>query len=156
MKKDEYSQEELLHKAAAYCSTSEHCISEVEDKLQKWGASESDRHKIIDYLIKNDFINEHRYAKAFVKDKFRFNKWGKVKILLALKAKGIEKNVIESSLSVIDDSEYEEVLSSILQSKLKSIKYNSEYEKKGKLMLFAQSRGFEYSVIEKVLHNFSN
>ncbi|NDV47124.1 RecX family transcriptional regulator [Paludibacter sp. 221] len=151
--KKEYSFEELLHKVASYCSISEHCISEVDEKLQKWEVSFADREKIINRMVSEDFINEERYAKAFVKDKFRFNKWGKIKISLALKAKRVDDVVISEALSIIDEGEYEEMLSAILKTKLSSLKYNFEYEKQGKLYRFAQSRGFENNVIECVLRN---
>ena len=147
----EYSLDELLHKAASYCSLAEHCISEVDEKLQKWKVSDADRKKIIEHLIENDFINEQRYAEAFVQDKFRFNKWGKLKISFALNAKRVDKNQIFNALNIIDEGEYEEMLASILKTKLGSLKYTSEYEKQGKLFRFAQSRGFENNVIERVL-----
>jgi len=147
----EYTLDELLHKAASYCSVSEHCISEVDEKLQKWEVSDADRKKIIKHLIKNDFINEQRYAEAFVKDKFRFNKWGKLKISFALNAKRIDKELISNALDTIDEGEYEEMLASILKTKLGGLKYANEYEKQGKLFRFAQSRGFEYGAIERVL-----
>ena len=150
----EYSFEELLHKSASYCSISEHCISEVDEKLQKWKASDADRTKIIDRLIEKDFINEQRYAKAFVRDKFRFNKWGKMKISFALKTKGIDRQTIADALNQIVDDEYTEMLASILKTKLKGLKYTDEYEKQGKLFRFAQSRGFEYNVIERVLRDY--
>lgn len=149
--KKEYTLEELLYKAASYCSISEHCISEVNEKLQKWEAPDVDRKAIIEHLIKNDFINEQRYAEAFVKDKFRFNKWGKLKISFALNAKKIDKELLFAALDIIDDGEYEEMLASILKTKLNGLKYTSEYEKQGKLFRFAQSRGFESNVIERVL-----
>jgi len=148
-----YTFEELLHKAASYCSISEHCISDADEKLQKWDVADTDRKKIIDRLIKEDFINEKRYVKAFVKDKFRFNKWGKVKISLSLKAKRIDNSLISAALNVIDDGEYEEMLAAILKTKLAGLKYTYEYEKQGKLFKFAQSRGFENDVIERVLRS---
>ena len=151
--KKEYTFEELLHKAASYCSISEHCISEVEDKLTAWGVSIDDKNKIIKRLISEDFINEKRFCTYFVKDKFRFNKWGKIKISFAMKQKGLRKEQINSALGNIDDGEYEELLASILKTKLVGLKYEYEYEKQGKLFRFAQSRGFENNVIEKVLRN---
>ena len=151
--KKEYSLEELTHKAASYCSISEHCISEVEDKLTVWGIEESEKHKIIDHLIAEDFINEKRYCTYFVKDKFRFNKWGKIKISYALKQKKLSNSLINSALETIDDGEYEEMLASILKTKLIGLKYEFEYEKQGKLFRFAQSRGFENNVIERALRN---
>jgi len=152
----EYTLEELLHKVASYCSISEHCTSEVDEKLQKWEVAEADRKKIITQLTKDNFINEKRYAEAFVKDKFRFNKWGKIKISIALKSKGVDSSLISSALDVIDEGEYDEMLASILKTKLTGLKYNYEYEKQGKLFRFAQSRGFENNVIERALRNISS
>ena len=151
--KKEYTLEELLHKAASYCSISEHCVSEVEEKLNAWGVVSDDKNKIIKRLIAEDFINEKRYCAYFVKDKFRFNKWGKIKISYALKQKGVSNDLISIALGTIDEGEYEEMLAAILKTKLVGLKYEYEYEKQGKLFRFAQSRGFESNVIEKVLRN---
>ncbi len=149
----EYTFDELLHKAASYCSIAEHCVSEVNDKLQKWNVPAEQREEIINRLIAAGFINEGRYAKAFVTDKFRFNKWGKTKITLALKTKGISTEDISHAIELIDEGEYDEMLATILKSKLVGLKYEYEYEKQGKLFRFAQSRGFEPNVIERVLRN---
>jgi len=151
--KKEYSYEELLHKAASYCSISEHCVGEVEDKLTAWGISDANKLKIIDYLIAEDFINEKRYCAYFVKDKFRFNKWGKIKISYALKMKKLDRQLIENALNLIDDGEYEEMLATLLKTKLVGLKYEFEYEKQAKLYRFAQSRGFENNVIERTLRS---
>ena len=149
--KKEYTLEELLHKAASYCSISEHCASEVEDKLTAWGVTAEHKQEIIERLKSEEFINEKRFCTYFVKDKFRFNKWGKIKISYALKAKGLDKNTLADAMNTIDDGEYEELLASILKTKLTGLKYEFEYEKQGKLFRFAQSRGFENNVIERVL-----
>ena len=154
--KKEYSFEELLHKAASYCSISEHCISDVEDKLSAWGMSEDKKHKIIDKLIEDDFINEKRYCIAFTKDKFHFNKWGKIKISYSLKQKGLDSKLIDMALKTIDEGEYEEMLAVLLKNKLKTIKWEYEYEKMGKLFNFAQSRGFESNVIDRVIRTLKD
>ena len=151
--KKEYTLEELLHKAASYCSISEHCISEVEDKLNAWCIECDDKAKIINRLIDEDFINEKRYCAYFVKDKFRFNKWGKVKISYALKQKGLSDELINAALQTIDEGEYDEMLAALLKTKLTGLKYEFEYEKQGKLFRFAQSRGFESNVINRVMRN---
>ena len=146
-----YTFDELLHKAASYCSISEHCISEVEAKLATWNVSDGDKRRIIARLQKDGFIDELRFCNAFVKDKFRFNKWGKIKISAALKAKGVSGDLIDDAFSQIDEDEYEKTLISILKTKAVALSYQSEYEKKGKLLRFAQSRGFEISVTEKAI-----
>lgn len=149
--KKEYTLEELVYKAASYCSICEHCVSEVEAKLIAWGAAESDKDKVVDRLIEENFIDEKRYCSFFVKDKFRFNKWGKIKIAFNLKSKGLDRTLIAEALELIDDNEYEELLSAMLKSKLESLKYSSEYEKQGKLFRFAQGRGFENNLIERAI-----
>jgi regulatory protein len=151
--KKEYSREELLHKAASYCSMSEHCVSDVEDKLTAWDVSAEDKKFIIKHLLDDDFINEKRYCAAFVKDKFRFNKWGKIKISMALRQKNLPDDLITNALAQIDEGEYDELLADILKVKLKTIKWEYEYEKMGKLFAFAQSRGFESAIIDRVIRN---
>jgi len=151
-----YTLEELLHKAASYCSISEHCVSEVEEKLNAWCVECNDKSEIINRLISEDFINEKRYCTHFAKDKFRFNKWGKIKISYALKQKGLSEELINHALTTIDDGEYEEMLASILKTKLKGLKYEFEYEKQGKLFNFAQSRGFESQIIYRIVKSIDN
>ncbi len=149
--KKEYTFDELRSKAASYCAIAEHCISEVDLKLRAWQVEDTDRKKIIEKLIADDFINEKRYANSFVRDKFHLNKWGKIKMAMALREKGIEKSLIDNALEQIDEGEYQEMLATLLKAKVKTIKYEFEYEKQGKLFRFAQSRGFENEVIERVI-----
>lgn len=141
----------LLNKAATYASRCEHCESEVREKLVTWGGTNEETDEIIAYLIEERYVDNQRYANSYTRDKFRFNHWGKYKIGMMLKSKDIESEFIEEALSQIDEEEYLEKLQQILQDKLRSLKYSSEYEKKGKLFKFAQSRGFESGAISKVI-----
>ena len=141
----------LLNKAATYASRCEHCESEVREKLVAWGGSNEEVNEIIAYLIEECYIDNQRYANSYTKDKFRFNHWGKYKISMMLRSKDIDSETIEEALGQIDEEEYLEKLQQILKDKLRSLKYSSEYEKKGKLFKFAQSRGFESSAISKVI-----
>ena len=141
----------LLNKAAIYASRCEHCENEVREKLLGWGGSEEEADEIITYLTEERYINNQRYANSYTRDKFRFNHWGKYKIGIMLRNKDICNEIIEEALNQIDEEEYLEKLEQILRDKLRSLKYSSEYEKKGKLFKFAQSRGFESSAISKVI-----
>ena len=141
----------LLNKAATYASRCEHCESEVREKLLTWGGTSEETDEIIAYLIEERYIDNQRYANSYAKDKFRFNHWGRYKISMMLRSKDIESEFIEEALGQIDDEEYLEKLQQILKDKLRSLKYSSEYEKKGKLFKFAQSRGFESGAISKVI-----
>ena len=141
----------LLNKAATYASRCEHCESEVREKLLIWGGTSEETDEIIAYLIEERYIDNQRYANSYAKDKFRFNHWGKYKISIMLRSKDIDSEIIEEALGQIDEEEYLEKLQQILRDKLRSLKYLSEYEKKGKLFKFAQSRGFESGAISKVI-----
>ena len=142
---------EALQKAAAYCSLSEKCEYEVKEKLRTWDVSNTDVAKVIDQLRHDDFINDARYCNYYTRDKFRFNRWGKIKIGMMLRSKQLPEEEITNALAQIDEAEYEEALVVILQTKLKSLTYKFEYEKQGKLFRFAQSRGFEHNIISNVL-----
>ncbi len=130
---------EALQKAAAYCSLSEKCEYEVKEKLRTWDVSNTDVAKVIDQLRHDDFINDARYCTYYTRDKFRFNRWGKIKIGMMLRSKQLPEEEITNALAQIDEAEYEEALVVILQTKLKSLTYKFEYEKQGKLFRFAQS-----------------
>ena len=143
----------LLNKAATYASRCEHCESEVREKLSTWGGTSEETDEIIAYLIEERYIDNQRYANSYTKDKFRFNHWGKYKISMMLRSKDISNEIIEDALCQIDEEEYLDKLQQILHDKLRSLKYSSEYEKKGKLFKFAQSRGFESNAISKIIDN---
>ena len=140
-----------LHKAAAYCSTAERCVSEVEEKLVKWEQDEKASERIIQYLIKEKFIDENRYCKCFVSDKLRFNKWGKIKISYMLQQKKIPQHIISSALQQIDEEEYNNILIELLKEKRKFVKGKTKYEEQIKLTRFAAGRGFSFEEIQNAL-----
>lgn len=142
---------QALSKAMTICSKSEKCVSEIQQKLNGWGVEPVDAQKIIKTLISEKFIDEERYARFFVRDKFRFNQWGKVKIAFMLKSKKMPADLIQQSLDAIDDDEYLELLDKILREKTRRTKFVNEYDKKGKLIRFALSRGFESEAISVAL-----
>lgn len=139
----EITEQTALNRVAAYCSASEHCSAEISEKLQRWGLPDETAERILNYLKAENFINENRFCKAFIRDKYRFAKWGKVKIGQALRLKNISSAVYRPLLNEIDEDEYLEILSALLASKRKSIHAKNEYELNGKLIRFALGRGFE-------------
>ncbi len=142
---------DALNRAAAYCSGTERCRSEVVEKLRRWGVEEADIEKIVTRLTVERFLDERRYAEAYVRDKFRYNGWGRRKISLMLRAKEIDGEVAEEAMQAIGDEEYEEALARLLAAKAKGMKFRDSYDRNAKLMRFAAGRGFESSVIYDVL-----
>jgi regulatory protein len=147
----EITVQQALSKAMTICSKAEKCVSDIQQKLNDWGVEAAEAQKIIKTLIAEKFIDEERYARYFVRDKFRFNQWGKVKIVFMLKSKKIPSSIIDEALQEIDEETYLDLLVKILQDKAKKTKFLNEYDKKGKLIRFAQSRGFGFEVINEAL-----
>lgn len=143
------TEDDALNRAAAYCSAAEHCRSEVNDKLQKWGLSYEVIQRILDRLEKEKFIDTDRYCRAFVDDKYRFAKWGKLKISQSLYLKKIAPEISRRYLEKIDEEEYLGILRNLLSVKRKSIRAKDEFELNGKLIRFAMSRGFEMNDIRR-------
>lgn len=133
------------------CAQAEHCAFDMQKSMKRWEMTDKQQAEVIERLTKENFLNEERYAHAFVKDKFRYNKWGASRIRQELKMRLIDDNIIEDALTEISDEEITESLKQMLQQKRRSIKAKSDYELRGKLIRFAMSRGFSYSAISKVI-----
>ena len=152
----ELTESELWNRATAYCSIAEHCRSEVTDKLRQWGAQEDILSCIIVRLIEEKYIDEERYCRAFVKDKYRFSKWGKVKVAQALRQKQIPESIYRPPLEDIDEDEYHGILRDLLDAKRRTIHAKNDYEQNVKLMRFALGRGFEMKDIRLCIRFFDD
>lgn len=145
--KGELSENEARYKAEAYCSSVERCIAEVEAKLEQWGATAEVKEKVISHLLKEKYIDQKRYSVAFVRDKYRFNQWGRIKINQALRLKKIPSDIIAMGMEEIDEQEYMEILAGLIERKKKTLKARTDYERNGKLIRFAIGRGFEMEAV---------
>ena len=151
MKTNDKTVEEIYGRMAALCSRSEQCSYDIYKKIMALELSDEEAGRIVDKLIAEKFIDDERYVKSYVSDKFRFNKWGKVKIRHNLKMKGFPNNLIQTGLDIIDDDKYRELLIKTLKEKAKTVKKKNKYEKMGQLIRFAQGRGFEPEIIHRYL-----
>ena len=149
--KKEMTEQEAFLQLAALCAQAEHCEQEMRDKLKHWGIDESAQDHIIERLIRERYIDNERYARAFVKDKIRYNKWGRRKVQQALWLKRIDKDIQQRVLDEIDDQEYLSVLRPLLKQKRRSVKAESDYELNQKLVRFALGRGFTFDIIRQCL-----
>jgi regulatory protein len=140
-----------LAKAMSLCSRREYCINDIISKLNSWSVSEADAGRIISTLVHENFINEKRYAEAFVKDKFRYNKWGKVKIRASLRMKKIHGDIISHALDSIDDELYRKTIEDLLLIHRKSVKAKNQYDLKGKLFRYGLSKGFESEMLYEII-----
>ncbi|WP_439183111.1 regulatory protein RecX [Carboxylicivirga taeanensis] len=147
---------QALNKAAALCSRKEYCTSEIRKKLINWELNEEEVAAALDSLIKEKFIDDSRYAAYYVKDKFLFNGWGRIKIRFQLRAKSIGSDLIEEALEQIDVTDYHEKLAELLHTKLRQIKNKDAWQTKAALARFAQSRGFEPDLVFRSIDQILN
>ena len=137
-----------------WCSRAEKSLYDIRQYLIKHSMPGDLHQDIFDYLIEHDYVNEQRYAAAFVHDAFKFNHWGRQKIRQALLQKKINSELVSQAIdSQIDADEYEAVLKDLLSRKKQSLKNEENKVQKQKSINFALSRGFELEIILKVLES---
>lgn len=148
---NELTEEEMLRKAAAYCAEAERCRSDVEKKIYRAGLDEEAAGRILARLEKEGFLDERRYCRFFVNDKLRFNKWGRIKIGLELRKKGIPSATCEEALRNIEEEEYILTMRQLLRAKKRTTRGKDERDCFYKLLRFAAGRGFEPALAGKCL-----
>lgn len=131
---------------AGVCARSEHCESEIREKLRQLGLGSLNSDEVLRQLVEDDFINNSRYAKAFTNDKFRLGQWGRVKIQAALASKGVSEKDIQAALSEINEKEYRETLARLASAQSDGIDLEV-YRDRAKVIRHLLSRGFESTLV---------
>lgn len=150
------TENEAFNKAAAYCSRSEHCPSEVREKLYQWGIEDKDiQQRIIQKLEEEKYLDESRFCQAFVHDKFHFNHWGRQKIAMYLSQKQLPSQLIQKALESISDDDSLQEAQTLLANKLRSIKADTPYEIYAKLMRYAAGRGIEPNIAHQAIRQLT-
>ncbi|MDH6311484.1 regulatory protein [Parabacteroides sp. PFB2-10] len=137
------TESELLHRMAALCSGSEHCIQDIQKKMASADLPPEAKERIMARLLQEKFIDEERFCRSFVRDKIRFNKWGKVKVGYELRRRNIPYSCYADALDAFDMEEYRAILSGLLREKKRSVRGKDQREVFYKLLRFAAGRGFE-------------
>jgi len=140
-----------LQRAAALCSRQEQCSSHIREKLNTWKVTAEDAEKIIDLLKREKFLDDLRFATFYVRDKFRFNAWGKIKLTVMLTQKKIPQAVIEEAMKQIDPELYKQTCTRLISEKAATLNESNQFKRKGKLFRYAAQRGFESDLIHQIL-----
>ena len=138
--------DEILYKLAARCSVSEQCLSDIESKLAKYDLTEEERTRILRHLIEEKYIDDHRYAEAYVREKSNLAGWGARKIAFQLRQKGITQEIITTTLASLDSDTQLEQLTAKLERKMRTTKAANNYELRGKLLRYGLGLGFDYEM----------
>lgn len=148
--------EQQLAKIRHFCAYRDRCHAEVRYKLLEMKVYGDELEEMMAELITDGFLNEERYARSYVRGKFRINGWGRNKIIPALKLKKIHPSLIKQALTEIDEDEYLEHIRQVLDKKNVSLTEESGYEKKQKLIRYALLKGFEPEIIEQMIDEISD
>lgn len=152
--KKTWTPEVAKQKIAAFCAYQERCQQEVRNRLYERGIFGDQAEELISWLISEGFLNEERFAKAFAGGKFRMKKWGRLKIQRELKIKKVSPNCIKSGLKEIDEDEYFQALSLVLERKANQLKESDDFKRRYKLQQYLIGRGFEQDIVQDALNRF--
>lgn len=142
-----YTVDEAQKRLEHYCAYQERCHKEVSQKLYEMRMIPEARDKIIVHLLQHNFLNEERFARAFVRGKFRIKKWGKQRLQLELKRKDINKTIIAIALKEIDSEDYHNTFNALAEKKLGTIKETNAQKKRKKLADYLFYRGWESHLV---------
>jgi len=147
LQRESITPDKALIRLEELCVRAEHCTSELQLKLRNWHIAKDAAEAIISSLQKRRFVDDARFAVSFVRDKYRYARWGRVRIRMQLRAKRIDPDIIEYAIAEIDEEEYLGILTSILKAKARTLPEAASYGSRAKLFRFAMNRGFEPSLI---------
>ena len=152
--------EQALASLMRLCARAERSSGDAMRLMATWMVPEADRQGVLQRLIKERFIDDSRYAEAFVREKANLSAWGEYKIRATLRRKGIADSTISEALRQIPSEQALERLTERLKRKLRTIKYDTTYQLKTKLLRYALSLGFSMDesmrCVEEVMQNIDN
>jgi len=157
LQKKKYSYQELLNKMMRYCAMEEKSVFDLKIKLYNLNASKEEIEKIIDQLIDDNFLNEERYVRVFIKGKLNSRKWGRIKIENALRQKNVSSKLIEMLMEeTINPENYQSMIQSVLEKKMIELETKElETQKmKEKLFFYAASKGYEKDLIFSFMNQY--
>ncbi|MEF3078422.1 regulatory protein RecX [Winogradskyella poriferorum] len=149
-----YTVDEAQKKLENYCAYQERCHKDVRKKLKDMKMIPEAIDKIMVHLIDHNFLNEERFAKAFVRGKFRIKKWGKNRLVRELKFKDISKYAIDVALKEIDEADYFETLNELTQKRIAQVNEKNIYKKKKKVADYLLYRGWESHLVYQKLNEY--
>lgn len=152
MKKESFTVEEIREKLAHYCAYQDRCHWDVEKKMKEFTLIPEARDKIFIYLIQNNFLNEERFTRSFVRGKFYQKDWGRLKIRKELRFRNIPDKLTDEAMNEIDEKDYSKTLKKLFDKKSDSLKSEREsFKKKAKIRNYLLQKGYESELISGLI-----
>ncbi|KQR91860.1 recombinase RecX [Chryseobacterium sp. Leaf180] len=139
--------EETKQKLVNYCVYQDRCHAEVEQKMREFVLIPEAKEEILLYLMRENYLNEERFVRSYIRGKFYIKHWGKNKIKMHLKQKGITEKLTDKCFDEIDPDDYEKTLRRLIENYSDKISGMQDYKKKSKTITYLMGRGYEYDLI---------
>lgn len=121
MRQRQLTAEQAIDRLETLCARAEQCSHDLRRKLAGWGIASGEAESVISHLREGRWVDDERYARAYCRDKYRFNRWGRAKVKMGLMAKRVGPEAVEAALGEIEDDVYRVNLVSVLLGKVRSM-----------------------------------
>jgi regulatory protein len=138
---------QLKKKMARYCAWRERCTGETTEKLRESGATEKQVKEMIRWLTEENYLDDARFAHAFVRGKFLNNYWGRLRLHAELNHRKLPQAIIHEALASIDTDIYLETVQNLAGKKWAELKENDAFIKRQKTAAYLISKGFEPAIV---------
>lgn len=156
MEHKSYTFLEIKQKLVNYCVYQDRCHKEVEQKMWDYLLIPEAKEEILLYLMRENYLNEERFTRSYIRGKFYMKSWGRNKIRNHLKFKEVPEKLINSCFDEIDEEDYQKTLAKLFHNYFDKIKGLQVYQKKSKTIKYLLSKGFEYEEITQVIKDAEN
>jgi len=156
MYKKGLSKEQVLQKLRFYCRYQQRCQSEVKEKLFELGVNKRDHDELITELVKENCLNDERFAVAFASGRFKLKQWGRKKIQKGLREKRVSDEIAQKALEQINKKEYGAILNKLAKERYAALKHEQHLVRKKKTMDYLMQKGYELDLVKEAINNFSN
>ncbi|EJL74887.1 regulatory protein RecX [Chryseobacterium populi] len=153
MEKKSFTFDEIKLKLVNYCVYQDRCHAEVEQKMREFLLIDEAKEEIMLYLLRENYLNEERFTRSYIRGKFYIKHWGRNKIRISLKQKQVPEKLINKSFDEIDEADYEKTIRKIFEDYYEKQKDLKEYQRKSKTIKYLISKGFEYDIILNIIEN---
>ena len=156
MYKKRLTKEQVLQKLRFYCRYQQRCQSEVKEKLFELGVNKKDHDELLTELVKENCLNDERFAVAFTSGRFKLKQWGRKKIQRGLREKRVSDEIAQKALEQINTKEYMAILNKLAKERYAALKHEQHLVRKKKTMDYLIQKGYELDLVRKAINNFSN
>ena len=156
MYKKRLTKEQVLQKLRFYCRYQQRCQSEVKEKLFELGVNKKDHDELLTELVKENCLNDERFAVAFTSGRFKLKQWGRKKIQKGLREKRVSDEIVQKALEQINAKEYMAILNKLAKERYAALKHEQHLVRKKKTMDYLIQKGYELDLVRKAINNFSN